>query len=199
MHPLSRTSNIKTHILLLLQTLLILLYLILWRGSISLCPSAPRFVLFFVLLCFFFSRWHVSVWIISLLQDAGALTIFMYVCTHHTQLLAHTAKPLPPSSPCLMSARLFQRDACDERDEEEWRREGRMCDIMCVHEQESQLWRCVSESEACFVALERPTLSFISLFEVIFWAFCLFWLYIHRETGEWGQELSLDTLYQVSY
>lgn len=56
---------------------LILPYPILWRASVSPCPSAPPGFCFAVL---FLSRWHISVWIISLLQEAAAPTIFMCVC-----------------------------------------------------------------------------------------------------------------------
>lgn len=62
----------------------ILPYLILVRGSISLCSeSAPWF---FVLL--FFPRWYISVWIISLLHDPAALTLLICVCTRHTRTTA---------------------------------------------------------------------------------------------------------------
>lgn len=68
-------SNIKTH-LLLLQT---------WPyPSLSNLLEGLHFSVSLGSLVLFFSRWHISVGIISLLQDAAAFTMFMYLCTRHT-------------------------------------------------------------------------------------------------------------------
>lgn len=104
---------------------LILPCLILGRASVSPCPSAPPGFCFAVL---FLSRWHISVWIISLVQEAAAPTIFMCVCA---RLPARTCTRSPvslPSSRRLMSARPFESGDCDERGRggEGWRREGWM-------------------------------------------------------------------------
>lgn len=69
-------SNIKTHLLLLLQTLP--------YPSLSNPLEGLHFSVSLGSLVLLFSRWHISVGIISLLQDAAALTIFMYLCTRHT-------------------------------------------------------------------------------------------------------------------
>lgn len=76
---------------------LILPYPILWRASVSPCPSAPPGFCFAVL---FLSRWHISVWIISLLQEAAAPTIFMCVCARLPgRAHARAASFLPVFSP----------------------------------------------------------------------------------------------------
>lgn len=54
--------------------------------------------------------------IISPLQDATALTISVSVCDRHTLAAASTQPHLSPSPRCLMSARLFKGEKCDNRE-----------------------------------------------------------------------------------
>lgn len=81
--------------------------------------------------CFVLGFFFPDFWIISLLQDAAALAIFMYVCIHHTFTTACVYKGiasmqphLSPSSHCLMSARLFKSEDSDKSNKEERQRDG---------------------------------------------------------------------------
>lgn len=81
-----------------------------WSGS---TPHPPA--LFAPSCCHFFPH---SFSIISLLQDAAALAISVFVCDRHT-LAAESRQPhLSPSPHCLMSERLFKGEKCDKSNRE---------------------------------------------------------------------------------